>query len=183
VDDEAVDPDYAYGGTESFMMGTDDVTLYAVWEAEETYSVTYDANGATSGMAPTNGTTYISGDEVTVLGNPGGLDKTGYVFLGWATDEGAAVPEYIEGGTFAITSDVTLYAVWGDDPLTYSVTYDANDGSGEVPETAYYSSGFEVTVLFTRLRRMKDSHSWVGTTVQLHTCPAAQRLSKCRAMM
>ncbi|WP_020612673.1 hypothetical protein [Sediminispirochaeta bajacaliforniensis] len=39
----------------------------------ETYTVTYNANGANSGTVPTDGSAYLAGDEVTVLGNTGRL--------------------------------------------------------------------------------------------------------------
>ena len=81
-------------------------------------AVSYNANGGSQNL-PTDGTTYSSGDTVTVLFNyVPSLD--GYTFLGWATDRNATVPEFIDGGnnTFVIgDTDVTLYAVWEEIPL------------------------------------------------------------------
>jgi hypothetical protein len=48
------------------------------------YSVTYDANGADSGTAPADYTTYNPGDPVTVSANTGLLAKTGSAFTGSA---------------------------------------------------------------------------------------------------
>ena len=48
------------------------VTLYALWNP--LYSVTYNANGATSGNAPTDPNTYTNGQTVTALSNTGSLD-------------------------------------------------------------------------------------------------------------
>ena len=47
------------------------------------YSVTYDANGATSGTVPVDPNVYRWDSQYTVLGNTGNLKKDGYVFDGW----------------------------------------------------------------------------------------------------
>ena len=50
-----------------------------------TYTVTYSANGATSGSVPTDSNDYEEGQTVTVLSNTGNLARTGYSFTGWNT--------------------------------------------------------------------------------------------------
>ena len=64
--------DYAADATFTI---TADTTLYAKWTANAatTYSVTYDANGATGGTVPTDSTSYDANASVTVLGNTGNL--------------------------------------------------------------------------------------------------------------
>ena len=91
-----------------------------------TYTVTYDANGATSGSVPTDANKYESGASVTVLGNTGNLAKTNSEFLGWSKTATATAAEYVAGSTFAIgDADVTLYAVWKtkDTPAPYTPSY------------------------------------------------------------
>ena len=46
------------------------------------YTVTYDANGATSGSVPVNENTYLDGATVPVA-DKGDLAKEGYAFAGW----------------------------------------------------------------------------------------------------
>ncbi len=46
------------------------------------YSVTYDANGATSGTVPVDSNSYAAGATVTVLGNTGALPRQGIVLRG-----------------------------------------------------------------------------------------------------
>ena len=77
------------------------------------YSVTYDANGATSGTVPVDSNSYAAGATVTVLGNTGGLAKTGYSFAWWNTKADGTGTNYTAGGTFTMGSaNVTLYAQW-----------------------------------------------------------------------
>ena len=77
-----------------------------------TYSVTYDANGADSGVVPDTGS-YTEGAAVTVPANPGNLFKENYSLTDW-TDQDAETPAtYAPGDTFDMgTEDITLYAVW-----------------------------------------------------------------------
>ncbi len=78
-----------------------------------TYSVIYDGNGNDSGNVPEDTTEYREGDTVTVLGNTSGLEKSGYVFVGWNTEADGSGTEYIEGDTFTMgEEDITLYAHW-----------------------------------------------------------------------
>lgn len=76
------------------------------------YVVTYADGGKDGGGdAPTDGTFYSSGADVTVLGNVNSMTKTGKVFRGW-TD---GTTFFRAGDVFSITSDVTLTAVWDND--------------------------------------------------------------------
>ncbi|QRG70335.1 Ig-like domain-containing protein [Brevibacillus choshinensis] len=77
-----------------------------------TYSLAYDGNGATSGAAPSDSAQYQTGDAVIVLGNTGGLEKTGYAFSGWNTAADGSGTDYAQGASFTITGNATLYAQW-----------------------------------------------------------------------
>jgi len=102
---------YSPGGT--FTIGSGNVTLYAQWTAIATYTVTYNANGATNGAVPIDSNLYAPGDSVTVLGNTGGLARTGYTFGGWNTAADGSGISYSPGGTLSMgSSDITLYAQW-----------------------------------------------------------------------
>ena len=80
--------------------------------ANMTYSVTYDANHATSGSIPADGNAYESGDTVTTLTNSGSLTRTDYKFVGWNTQEDGNGTSYAPGETFSIAGNTTLYAEW-----------------------------------------------------------------------
>jgi len=97
------------------------------------FTVTYNANGATSGTAPVDpGSPYANNATVTVLG-PGGLAKTGDTFAYWNTAADGSGTVYGPGATFTITSNVTLYAEWyttqgltgGGITKHYAFSYDA----------------------------------------------------------
>lgn len=111
-----------------------------------TFTVTYDANGANGGTAPTDATAYSSGATVTVLGNTGSLAKAGYIFAGW--NENAAGTGADFSGTFTITQDTTLYAKWTAKTIT-GLSY-----TGTPTKTSYYagesfaSAGLTVTATF-----------------------------------
>jgi uncharacterized repeat protein (TIGR02543 family) len=83
--------------------------LYATWK---TFTLTYDANGATSGTPPSVSGEYNSGDVVTVFG-VGTLEKSGYIFDGWNTQSDGQGTTYQSGDSITFgNSDITLYAYW-----------------------------------------------------------------------
>jgi uncharacterized repeat protein (TIGR02543 family) len=98
-----------YADGNSFAMGTDDVTLYAVWAPEIT--VSFDANGATTGS--TASVSGIAGKAVVLPANA--FVRDGYSFLGWARTASATAVEVVNGALFTLgSSSETLYAVWKD---------------------------------------------------------------------
>ncbi len=95
-------------------------TLHAKWDINS-YSVTYNVNGATSGSVPAGPTDYDYQETVTVLANLGALEKIpipagtaeAYKFGGWDIVEDGSNTIYTAGMTFDMgTSDVTLIANW-----------------------------------------------------------------------
>lgn len=122
--------------------------------AINTYTVTYDGNGADEGSAPNDeNSPYNHGSLVTVL-DEGNLVKEGHTFIGWATD--AENPETIiaPGSTFIITSDVTLYAYWEDaSKLAQTITFDAVEaktyGDADFELSATSDSGLPISYTST----------------------------------
>lgn len=92
---------------------TSDVTLYAKWTAVQ-FTVTYYANGATSGTVPES-VKVDKGSSYTVLGNTGNLEKTGFSFTKWNARADGIGSSYSAGSTITVTGDVSLYAQWGKD--------------------------------------------------------------------
>ena len=108
---------------------TSDIVLYATWVLKTTpvtnHTVTFDANGGTSAMAPqtTTGSTYVTPACTFVA-------PQGQMFKQWALNSTTGT-KYPEGSTiYGITSDITLYAIWEELVINYTVSFDANGGSG-----------------------------------------------------
>ncbi|MEY4079643.1 MAG: hypothetical protein RL430_73, partial [Actinomycetota bacterium] len=122
-------PAYSFGGNISSVLAYTSVlsaadilanynatvnTFYPV-----TYTITYNANGATSGSVPANGSYTSGGAAASVAGNTGTLARTGYTFGGWNTAADGSGTAYAAGGsTYSTNSDVTLYADWTPIPTT-----------------------------------------------------------------
>lgn len=120
-------------------MPANNITLYAKWVAP-TYTVTvYDQNGT-----KLDEITVSKGDTVTdwlsTQKNKITLD-TGDSFLGWTFNRGLR----FNPGT-KITTNYELYAKVGNS-TGYSVTYNANGGTGSVTDTEKYAKGAEATVM------------------------------------
>lgn len=107
-----------------------DTTLYAKWtqnggggSSSTTYTVSFDANGGTGSMAPVSG---VSGNYT--LPACTFTAPTGKIFKGWATTS-TGTP--ISTTSVSISTNVTLYAIWGTDSATgYTISFNANGGYG-----------------------------------------------------
>ena len=101
-------------------------TLYAGW-TPDSYSVTYEKNGGTI----TNETafqkyTYSKG---LILPTAAQIERTGYTFGGWYTDEDFAQDTKVIELTATDADDKTFYAKWTANE--YTVTYDYQGATGE----------------------------------------------------
>jgi len=102
----------SYAAGASLTMPAMDITLYAQW-AVASYSIAYLGNGNTDGKAPTDDAVYLAGSTAIVLGNNGGLWKSGYLFAGWNTRDDGSGTSYAAGDTITMAgSDLVLYARW-----------------------------------------------------------------------
>lgn len=109
------------------------LNLYAQWG--KVYEVTYDGNGATSG---------VPRPELELVGAtgwtspPGGMSRPGYGFINWNTSPDGT------GIKYDFTSPMpphplTLFATWSP---TYPLTFDGNGNTGGSPPTAQRSPLF-----------------------------------------
>jgi uncharacterized repeat protein (TIGR02543 family) len=76
-----------------------------------TYTVSYDANDATSGTVPSS-QTKTHDVTLTLASNSGNLAKTDYTFAGWNTAANGSGTDYAAGGSYTANEAVTLYAKW-----------------------------------------------------------------------
>ena len=92
----------------------------------KTYSVNYNANGGSG--APVSQTKYHGLKLMIPSIEP---TRSGYTFLGWDTSPTATSATYQPGEWYHTNANRTFYAVWKKNaPATYTVSYDANGGSG-----------------------------------------------------
>ena len=132
---------YASGGKYT---GNANLTLYAKW-TPITYTVTYNANGGSG--APGNQTKY-HGVSLTLSSTK--PTRTGYTFNGWNTSAYGYGTSYASGGTYTGNANLTLYAQWT--PVTYTVSYNANGGSG-APGNQTKTYGVDLTLSSTKPTR------------------------------
>jgi len=96
---------YADGATYPF---TADVTLYAQWKVNLSYTVTFKANG---GIGSQTSETDDNPTALTLVAS-GAISRSGYTFTGWNTRPTGGGTAYANGATYPFTADVTLYAQW-----------------------------------------------------------------------
>ena len=116
---------------------TADFTIYAHWHetvpaASHTVTFNGNANNTSGSMTSqvANSSTFLTTNAFT---------RPGYYFAGWNTVAGGSGTGYADGVSYNFTSDVTLYAQWTANPAptTYTVTFNANLGTGTMdPQVA-----------------------------------------------
>lgn len=117
-----------------------------------TYAVSYNGNGATSGSVPASGA-VADGTAWSSPGNPGCISKAGYTFEGWALTSDAASAV----STCTITGNTVFYAVWslnssdnGSTARRYTITAAAGNGGSISPGgSASVTSGWSKTFTIT----------------------------------
>ena len=126
--------------------GTANMVFYPKWSAN-TYTITYNPNGAIGTPSETS-TVYTTGGTAVTLTTVGTMSKTGFNFSGWSTTPtGNAI-----AGTYTTSTDVTLYAVWTIKTITLtynkgiasavSIANFPNTQSGTYGEQVTLTSGF-----------------------------------------
>ena len=125
-----------YSDGDSYTMGTENATLYALW-TPKTYKITYNLNGGQ--LAVQNKATYNIETATFTLNNP---TKRGYEFKGWSGsnltgNENQSVS--IERGTYG---ELTFTANWT--AIEYSIIYNLNEGTNNSSNPKAYTIEQEV---------------------------------------
>lgn len=130
------------------------LTSYTI-PALASYTVSYNANGGSG--APSSQTKWY-GKTLTLSSTK--PTRTGYSFQGWSTANDSSV-EYAAGGSYTGNSALTLYAVWKAN--TYTVSYNANGGSG-APGSQTKTYGVTLTLSSTKPTRTNYNFLGWGTS-------------------
>ena len=125
--------DYKFVNSDTTIPIPIDHTLYAVWEEAELFRLKYDMNGRSGAVETQN----IYSNETAVVTSyiPERSDR---IFLGWSKSSDQTNPLYKANDNITLTSDTTLYAVWGqrdigNTVITLSKTSYDYDGSEKCP--------------------------------------------------
>ncbi len=138
-------------------------TLYARWTKEQTYTVSYDANGNTSGTAPVDNNHYVGGEFAIAAINTGNLSKSKYSFAGWNTKPDGSGTTYQTGVSFPVIANITLYAKWTLSK-TYTITYNGNSNTaGVVPiDPNAYEAGNVAVVMGNTGNLSREGYTFTG---------------------
>lgn len=121
---------YSLGGTISKYNLGKNITLYALWRANQ-YTIKYNVNGGTGTVA----------DQIFTFGsfdgtnNGEGISKEGYALYSWNTKPDGSGTDVFPTMPYYEASDVTLYAIWKRE-----VRYDVN-GAVNIVASQYVFDG------------------------------------------
>lgn len=121
--------------------------------APTTYTLSYNANGGSGAPSSQTGSGNITLSSVKP-------SRSGYTFLGWATSSSATTAQYQPGASFNLNSNKTLYAVWSQTtvtPTVYTLTYNANGGSGA--PSAQTGNGY---ITLSSIKPTRSGYTFLG---------------------
>jgi len=127
------------------------------------YSISYNANSATSGTVPAD-QSKTEGVDLTLASNTGSLVRSGYTFAGWNTAALGDGTDYTEGSTYSSDANLTLYAKWTTVMLPfYTVTYNANEAtSGTAPANQTKTEGVDLTLASNIGSLVRSGYTFAG---------------------
>ncbi|MCL2006843.1 MAG: InlB B-repeat-containing protein [Treponema sp.] len=129
-------PDHLYTPREN-------IALYAFWSSGASYTVTYEPNGGIGNPPPS--VTVSAGLSITAPGR-GELMNSGFNFIGWSTDPNDTEVEYRPNASIPISRNITLYAIWVLSNTNFSITFNANGGSGTPPVSQTVLAGSSINL-------------------------------------
>ncbi len=82
------------------------------WLKAEDATITYNANGGSGTMEPTNvdKTVVMNGGSVNLSNNT--FTRDAYEFMGWNTKADGSGASYADGASITVSEDIVLYAQW-----------------------------------------------------------------------
>lgn len=117
-----------YKDQASFTMGSNDITLYAIWGQTRTFKLCSNSECALK-IEKTFGEGYTD-NFMDIIDTP--FTNTGQAFQCWASNSASDCrtgTHYANGASFTMgSSDMTLYAIWTPDFKT--ITFNINDDPG-----------------------------------------------------
>ena len=100
---------------------TEDITLYARWEVEQSlYTLDFDTNGGSAVPSQRIASNATATEPVNPI-------KVGYAFAGWYKDKALTMPWSFD--TDKVAGDITLYAKWEAAQSQYTLDFATNGGS------------------------------------------------------
>lgn len=135
-----------------------DIELYPYFVNTKALTVTYDVNGGTGEVIDRK--TYAVNAHADVLYATNVAAPAGKVFLGWKSSTDNKL--YQPGDKVKMTGDITLYAIWGDQAATTSITYHANNGTDATEEYKNLANNSEHKVIDKPERFTKAGYTFKG---------------------
>ena len=134
-------------------MPAQNITLYAKWVAP-VHTVTVYKTDKTTVYYKFENVSHNNTIDVTKI--PTYEVSEGYKFLGWVKEDGTPF-----NFNTKITRNYNLYAKIGS-MATYTVTYDANDGSGTMADNTKYAEGAIASVMANGFTPPNDDKVFLG---------------------
>lgn len=129
--------------------------IYAVWQADSSFVLSFDYQGATGGVSEYS-KEVIQGNAVGELPEP---VRNGYVFSGWFTQIGGQGTQITNMTTYSLSGNLTVYAYWVG--INNTLSFNNNGGIGSMPNQTIKSGE---TFQLPKSTMTKENNVFIGWT-------------------
>ena len=129
-----------YNNGDIYSFGAD-ITLFAQWK-HIPILVIFIGNGSDGGSTP------AQASFITAPLTPNGFTRTNYIFTHWDTAANGTGTSYNNGADYSFVMTIFLYAQWA--PANHVVTFNANGGTGSIPNQVSIGSATLTAGIVTR---------------------------------
>jgi uncharacterized repeat protein (TIGR02543 family) len=133
----------------------------------DVFTLSFNSNNGSGALRAQECTVTESAESCSVTVPSTMPTRSGHTFKGWADTSTATTPKYQPGGTVELRANKTIYAVWSQNTVTRTLSFDANGGTGapSAQSCTTTASSCSVTVPSTKPTRTNYTFKgWATTT-------------------
>lgn len=135
--------------------------------ARDSHTVSFNANGGSGAPSPQ---IKWYGEILTLSSvRP---TRTGYTFQGWCRNSATGTVGYQPSSQYGFDENSTMYAIWS--PVAYTVTFDANGGSGAPSNQTKYH---DQNLTLSSTRPTRANYNFIGWGVDSSSTTASYQPS------
>lgn len=142
-----------------------DKTLLALWRIKtNTFTLSYDHNGAMSGQSDQTCNVTGTTTSCTITISSDVPTRSGYTFLGWADTATATTAKYQPSGNITISANKTIFAVWQIKTKTLTLSFNGNNGSNAPGNQTcnVVGTATKCTITISSTKPTRSGYTFVG---------------------
>ncbi len=130
----------------------------------DVFTLSFNSNNGSGALRAQECTVTESAESCSVTVPSTMPTRSGHTFKGWADTSTATTPKYQPGGTVELRANKTIYAVWSQNTVTRTLSFDANGGTGAPSAQSCVAKGTVTTcsIVITSTVPSRSGYTFLG---------------------